>query len=81
MEEKILMGSRDFLDDFDYQIVQSFANNNMTIHSTSLELFVTDGTINYHLKKVRRLTGLDPYKFWDLVKLCERMKEDFMDGQ
>lgn len=73
------MGSRDFLDDMDYRIILAYANNNMKINPTAQELNYSDGTIQYHLKKIKRLTGLDPWKFWDLVKLCECMKEDFMD--
>ena len=69
------MGTYDFLDERDLKIVQAFANNNMKINPTAKEVNYTDGTITYHLNKVKRLTGLDPKKFWDLVKLCETMKE------
>lgn len=69
------MGEKDILNGMDYRIIRSYANNNMKIYLTAQELHYTDGTINYHLKKVKRLTGLDPWNFWDLHKLCDLLKE------
>ena len=73
------MGSYDRLDGLDYRIILAFANNSMKTNVTAKQLNYTDGTIYYHLNKIKRLTGLDPWKFWDLVKLCDLVKGEHSD--
>ena len=55
--------------DLDMEIVQAFADNDMNVATTASSLFLHRNTVTYHLQKVERLTGLSPFKFYDLVKL------------
>ena len=70
------MGSRDILDGLDYRIIRALADNDMKVSVAAELLHYTEGTLYYHMNKIKRLTGLDPKKFWDLVKLVTCMKGD-----
>lgn len=59
----------DKLTDLDIQTILVFAKNNMNVSKTAQELFFHCNTIRYHLEKVERVTGLNPFKFYDLVEL------------
>lgn len=59
----------------DVQIVLTFAKNNMNVSKTAQELFFHRNTVVYHLDKVERMTGLNPFKFYDLMKLVSSLKE------
>lgn len=65
------------LDGFDYRVILMFAEYNMRSTETSQCLDVHRNTIEYRLNKIKRITGLEPRKFYDLVKLVEmaRMTE------
>ena len=57
------------LTDLDREIVQAFADNDMNVARTAEAVYMHRNSVNYHLDKVKRLTGLNPCKFYDLVKL------------
>ena len=56
----------------DWQIVKTYADNDMNMAETARRSFMHRNAIEYHLGKVKRHTGLDPKRFYDLVKLIER---------
>ena len=64
------------LDDFDYQVILMFAENNMRMIETSYCLDVHRNTIEYRICKIKRLTGLDPRNFYDLIKLVEIARKE-----
>lgn len=57
--------------DVDMKVVRGFAENDMNSAKTAEALFMHRNTITYHLDKVKYVTGLNPYKFYDLVKLVQ----------
>jgi carbohydrate diacid regulator len=63
------------LTDLDIQVVLAFAENNMNASKTSKSLFFHRNTVIYHLDKVKRNTGLDPFRFYDLMELILCLKE------
>jgi sugar diacid utilization regulator len=71
------MGSFDRLDGLDWRIIRALADNDMKVCVAAEKLHYCEGTLYYHINKIRRLTGLDPKRFWDLAKLVKCMKEDF----
>lgn len=71
------MGSYDFLDGLDYRIIRALADNDMKVSVAAEKLHYCEGTLYYHMNKIKRLTGLDPKKFWDLVKLVKSVKGEF----
>lgn len=57
------------------QILLSFAEHNMNVTETSRVLFFHRNTVAYHLEKVKNKTGLNPYNFYDLMKLVLCLRE------
>lgn len=50
-------------------IVIAFAKNDMQIKSTADELYMSEGNVTYHLKKIKNQMGWNPRKFFDLCFL------------
>ena len=59
------------LTDVDFQIILALADYNMNETETARALFVHRNTVVYHIGKVKKLTGLDCTKFYDLVELVK----------
>lgn len=60
------------MDERDVEVILALADNNMNETKTARDLFMHRNTVVYHIRKVKRLTGLDPMKFHDLCKLVQR---------
>ena len=63
------------MDERDVEIILALADNNMNESETSRALYMHRNTVIYRLRKVKRLTGLDPMNFHDLCKLVQRVNE------
>ena len=59
------------LTDLDWEIIFGLADNDLKVATTAKKLFMCRGSIEYHIHKIFRKTGLDPRKFHDMVKLLE----------
>jgi carbohydrate diacid regulator len=59
------------LDNMDFRLILSLAENDMRATETSYDLHVHRGTVLYRMGKIKALTGLEPQKFYDLCKLVE----------
>lgn len=64
------------VDDRMRETILAFAECDMSILKTSKKTNYHWNTIMYHLEKTRKKTGLNPRRFYDLVKLVEMVKED-----
>ena len=53
------------------KIILTFAENNMRVRDTALQLYRSEGSVSYQFKKIHKETGLNPRKFFDLVSLVE----------
>lgn len=58
----------------DFQIILALADNNMNESEAARVLFMHRNNVVYHIGKVKKLTGLDPTVFYDLVKLVQMAK-------
>ena len=56
------------------EILIAFIDSGMNAAAAGKSLYLTREAINYHLRKVKEKTGLDPKNFHDLVKLYELVK-------
>ena len=61
------------LNDLDKTILIEYANCSMNAAKTAEKLHFHRNNITYHLKKVERFTGLNPYNFYELVQILELM--------
>lgn len=64
----------------DAHIVVAMANHSMNIGEVSRQLFMHRNTVTYHLDKVKRQTGLDPRRFYDLIELVKLAQEVLENG-
>lgn len=53
------------------KIIKTFADCNMNVQATANLMCYHRNTIIYHLRKVKKETGLDPMNFYDLIKLLD----------
>ncbi len=58
----------------DVEILKGYAECDMNIQSTGKRLHYGHGTVSYHLKRIEQKTGLNPRRFFDLVKLLEMVE-------
>lgn len=62
--------------DTDKEIVLAYAENNMNRSETARQFYMSYSGLLFRLERIQRITGLDPRKFYDLVKLVEMCKGD-----
>ena len=63
------------MDERDVEIILALADNNLNESETSRALYMHRNTVVYRIRKIKRLTGLDPTKFHDLCKLIQRVQD------
>ena len=56
------------------RIVLNFARCNMSITKTALKMNYARNSIAYHLRQVKKKTGRDPKKFFELAQLVLMIK-------
>lgn len=59
------------LNDFDWECIQKYADHDMNAEKAAKSMYVTPNAMSYHLSKVRKITGRDPRRFYDLVALLK----------
>ena len=59
------------LNETDYRVILLLADNSMRVPETAYALKLHRNTILYRIGKIKRITGLDPQKFYDLCKLVD----------
>lgn len=64
------------LDEQDFELILAYADHNMNLTQTGKVMFMHYNSIRYRFDVVRRKTGLDPQKFYDLVELVKMAKSD-----
>jgi len=52
-------------------IIRSMCDNNLSISAVARELSYHRNSIMYHIEKIKEQTGLNPQRYYDLVKLEE----------
>lgn len=57
------------------EIILTFISCNMNTSKTAKVLHLHRNTVTYHLHRIKKATGLDPYNFWELVKLMKLAEE------
>lgn len=67
------------MDELDFAIIHSLANNRMMISKVSKDLYCHRNTITYRIRNIKLRTGLDPTNFYDLAELLRRYREEIND--
>lgn len=63
------------MDNRDVRIILELANHSMNISEAAKVVYLHRNTIVYRIKRIKRITGLDPTNFYDLCKLVQMVKE------
>lgn len=63
----------------DKEIILAFADNGMRPSFTAKGHYLSHQGVDYHLRKVRANTGLDPRNFYQLYKLAMLIKQERED--
>lgn len=63
------------LTDLEKRIVLNFARCNMSITKTAQNMNYARNSVAYHLRQVKRKTGRDPKKFYELASLVMLIKK------
>ena len=64
----------DHLTQTDIECVKAYADHDMRATAAGAQMYVHKNTVVFHLEKVKRITGLNPRKFYDLVKLLRMLE-------
>lgn len=59
------------MNDREVSVILTLADCNMNVTDTSKVLYVHRNTVVYYIDKIKRKTGLNPTRFYDLCKLVE----------
>lgn len=68
------------LSDTQINVLKAFAKNDMNISDASAAMYLTRGTVVYHLKQIYDKTGVDPHKFYGLLHLLITIKKKETEG-
>lgn len=62
------------LTDREKEIILALAESDMSVSQVSRVVYYHRNTLEYHFVKIKRKTGLNPKRFYDLVKLVDMAK-------
>ena len=60
----------------DAEMILTIADCNINLAQVAQKLYVHRNTVSYRIERIRKQTGLDATKFYDLVKLVELVKAE-----
>lgn len=55
-------------------VILGYAESDMTARATAKKVFVHESVVRYHIRQIKKKTGKDMRKFYDLVELVEMVK-------
>jgi hypothetical protein len=61
------------------EIVVRLANNSLNVSETAKEMFLHRNSINYHVRKIHKLTGKNPLNFYDMCDLLPKAQSELND--
>lgn len=64
------------LNQMEKDIILSLARNDMRVTYAEKEMYMSLGSLRYHINKIKEKTGLDPKKFYELIELVKEVKEE-----
>ena len=63
------------LTDTQINVLKAFAKNDMNIAATAAAMYLTRGTVVYHIEQIHDKTGVNPHSFYGLVHLLITIKK------
>lgn len=63
------------MEDRDKALIKAYAENDMDMCKTGRQYYMHYNSIRYRFQKIKRETGLEPRRFYDLVALLRQIGE------
>ena len=63
------------LTDTQINVLKAFAKNDMNVSAAAAAMYLTRGTVAYHIEQIQNKTGVDPHKFYGLLSLLLTIKK------
>ena len=60
----------------DLEVIRALADCSLNMAETARTIYSHRSTVEYHIARIQRITGLNPLNFYDLIKLLELAKEE-----
>lgn len=64
-----------YLSEKEREIIRSLADCDMNITDAANKVFIHRNTFCYHMDKIKKKTGLNPKKFYDLIDLLKHVTQ------
>lgn len=58
------------------KIILYLADNKMNVSAVARQLYMHRNTVDYHIRRIKQITGKDPLNFYDLYILVLLVKEE-----
>ena len=68
------------MDERDVKIILAIADSAINLNAAARAVFMNRNTLVYHICKIKKITGLDATKFYDLCKLVEMVANNEIGG-
>ena len=69
------------MDERDVAIILALADHSLNVSRVSNAVFMSRRTVQRHIGKIKRVTGLDATDFHDLCKLMQMVGTKILDGE
>lgn len=53
------------------EVIKAFASNDMNLSKAAKEIYLSRGGAFYRLNLIRKKTGLNPFRFYELIELLK----------
>lgn len=63
------------LSSLDVEVIRELATCSLNVEEVSRKIYRCRHSVEYHIRKITRITGLDPRKFYDLRELLKMVGE------
>lgn len=74
------VGGAAALNDRRREIVLALAEHDLNALAVARAMYFSHNAVRYHCEQIHKKTGLNPRRFYDLVKLVEMVKDGDSDG-
>lgn len=71
------MSRKDEITPMRCKVILALADCNMRANAAARKLFLDHSAVLYHIKLIKKITGKDPRKFYDLVELVYMVKGEY----
>lgn len=61
------------------KIILYLADNKMNVSAVARQLYMHRNTVDYHIRRIKQITGKDPLNFYDLYILVLLVKEEMAE--